>query len=77
MTSSATEWGDPADLAYLAEVRDICRLAPDKVAAFVERRTPLSDVLAEMIEHVFGGRTLPAHAARRMAPWRDLFDGLA
>ncbi len=76
MTSSATEWGDPADLAYLAEVRDICRLAPDKVAAFVERRTPLSDVLAEMIEHVFG-RTLPAHAARRMAPWRDLFDGLA
>lgn len=74
MTASATEWGDPADLAYLAEVRELCRLAPHKAAGFVERRMPLDDVLAEMIDHVFG-RTLPAHAARRSAPWRDLFDG--
>ena len=74
MPGSATEWGDPADLAYLSEVRELCRLAPHKVVGFVERRTPLDDVLAEMIDHVFG-RTLPAHAARRQAPWRDLFDG--
>ena len=74
MPGSAAEWGDPADLAYLAEVRELCRLAPYKIVGFVERRTPLDDVLAEMIDHVFG-RTLPAHAARRQAPWRDLFDG--
>ena len=42
MTASATEGCDPADLAVLAEVRELCRLAPHEVAGFVERRSTTS-----------------------------------
>jgi len=75
MPASRKTMGVSADLAYHREVRDLCRLAPERAIGHIERRTPLPDILAEMIEHVFG-RELPMHAARRMAPWRDLFDGL-
>ena len=73
MPGSGTTWGDDADLAYIAEVRDICRLAPERAVRHIERNTPLPDVLADMVEVVFG-RLLPLQAARRMAPWPDLFN---
>lgn len=75
MSGSRTTWGDPADLAYIAEVKALCKLAPERAVGHIERQTPLKDVLADMVEVVFG-RTLDADAARRIAPWRDLFDGV-
>ncbi len=42
MTASAIEWCDAAELAVLAEVRELCRLAPHEVAGFVERRSTTS-----------------------------------
>lgn len=73
MTGTGTASVEQADLDYVRTVRELCALGrcPDRATGYIERHTPESEILTDMIEHVFG--RLPAClAAIRLAPWPDL-----
>ena len=71
----AGHMGSEADVDYIAEVREDCRLAgrPELAVSYIERMVPIADVLDDMIETAIGFRS-PRSRARQIAPFRGLFD---
>ena len=64
-----------ADVAYVAEIHEVCHQAgrPDLAVAFIERATPIADVVEKMIEAAIGFRTRRSMACR-IAPFPGLLN---
>ena len=67
---------DRADVAYVIEVRELCRLGqrPDLAIGLIESKMPVEAVRDLMIELVFGYRS-PFRKGIATAPFPNLYRG--